>query len=233
MFLKRYAERKTVARALVSGFPPKISPAIQQIIEIALREEDETTVTQLQYRLAAHGVYVSLGTFTRSRAHLGMICHGSAYCQLTREANNQKRLQFATGYLHDGFDDAFWSNETTVQLETHRRRCYRKEGEKPRPKPRPKHPTNVHVWAGISKKGPTGACIFDGIMDATMYCNIVRKTLLPFLDEKFHPLCFHRLMQDNDLKHTSVAAWQFFADSSIYWCFTPPESPDMNPLENL
>ena len=181
----------------------------------------------------AHGVYVSLGTIARSRAQLGWIYRGSAYCQLIREANKQKRLQFATDYLHDGFDDVIWSDETTVQLETHRRRCYRKEGEKPRPKPRPKHPIKVHVWAGISKKGPTGACIFDGIMDATMYCNILCQTLLPFLDEKFHPPCSHRLMQDNDPKHTSLAARQFFADSGINWWRTPPESPDMNPIENL
>ena len=29
---------------------------------------------------------------------------------------------------------------------------------------RPKHPTKVHVWAGISMKGRTGICTFDGIM---------------------------------------------------------------------
>ena len=29
---------------------------------------------------------------------------------------------------------------------------------------RPKHPTKVHVWAGIGTKGRTRICIFDGIM---------------------------------------------------------------------
>ena len=29
---------------------------------------------------------------------------------------------------------------------------------------RPKHPTKVHVWAGISMKGRTGICILNGIM---------------------------------------------------------------------
>ena len=55
-------------------------------------------------------------------------------------------------WLHDNFDDAIFSDETTVQLDTHHRRCYRKEGEKPRLKLRPKRPTKVHVWGGISKK---------------------------------------------------------------------------------
>ena len=76
-------------------------------------------------------------------------------------------------------------DETTVQLQTHQQFCCRKEGEKPRLKPRPKHPVKIHVWAGISKKGATKACIFEGIMDAPLYCEILQKTLLPFLQEKF------------------------------------------------
>ena len=78
--------------------------------------------------------------------------------------------EFAVAHLHDNFDDVIWSDETTVRLETHHHFCYRKEGANPRLKPRPKHPIKLHVWAGISKKGPTAACIFEGIMDATLPC---------------------------------------------------------------
>ena len=63
-----------------------------------------------------------------------------------------KRFEFAVTYFNDTFDDGIFSDETTVQLDTHRHHCYRK-GEKPyRLKPGPKHPVKVHVWAGISKK---------------------------------------------------------------------------------
>ena len=79
-------------------------------------------------------------------------------------------------YLHDNFDDAIFSDETTVQLDTHRHRCYRKEGEKPRLKPRPKHPTKVHIWGGISKRGATAVCIFEGTMDAVLFCEIFQDT---------------------------------------------------------
>ena len=96
---------------------------------------------------------------------------------------------------------------------------------------RPKHPLKVHVWAGISLKGPTKICIFDGIMDAKVYTTILETHLLPFISQKFPN--GHRFMQDNDPKHTSNHVQQFFQDNGVNWWKTIAESPDCNPIENL
>ena len=40
-------------------------------------------------------------------------------------------------------------------------------------------------------------------------------------------------MQDNDPKHTSRFLRTFFRANNVNWWRTPPESPDMNPIENL
>ena len=55
-FLKRYHHYKTIARKPGSGLPPRLSPAVQQLIEVAMREDDETTATQLQALLARYQV---------------------------------------------------------------------------------------------------------------------------------------------------------------------------------
>ena len=129
----------------------------------------------------------------------------------------------------------FWgclcgTDESSAQLQCHKRFCCRKKGKQPRPKPHAKHPIKVHVWAGIGWHGATEICIFDGIMDAAMYVRILQVALLPTLQlpqyEKGH--CF---MQNNDPKHTSEVAKTFFAENGVNWWCTPPESPDANPIE--
>ena len=96
---------------------------------------------------------------------------------------------------------------------------------------RPKHPTKVHVWAGISKRGRTGICIFDGIMKKELFVSILEGTLLPFVKDVYPD--GHKLMQDNDPKHTSLYAKEWIDENGVNWWKTPAESPDLNPIENL
>ena len=82
---------------------------------------------------------------------------------------------------------------------------------------RAKHPVKVHVWAGISLRGVTGICIFEGTMDKELFAEILDKTLVPYL-QKFET---HRFMQD-DPKHTSPHYVADFLDMNyINWWKTP------------
>ncbi len=200
-----------------------------------MREDDETTATQLHALLTSSGIRISLSAILRSRTMLGWTFRGSKYCQLIRHENKFKRFQWAMQNFYEaltgGFENVIWTDGATVQLESHRRHSYRKKGERATLKPQAKHPTKVHVWAGISKKGPTPIVIFEGIMDATLYIQILQRGLLPFIRGTYPDS--HRFMQDNDPKYTSKAVGTFLSQEEVNWWKTPAESPDMNPIENL
>ena len=86
---------------------------------------------------------------------------------------------------------------------------------------RAKHTMKVHVWAGLSMRGQTGICMFEGIMKKELYVQIVDQTFLPFIQDVYPES--HCFKADNDPKHTSGAALRFLEEMEIYWWRTPPE----------
>ena len=75
---------------------------------------------------------------------------------------------------------------------------------------KPKHAVKLHVYGGISRRGPTHLLIFDGIMESTYYCEeVLRLTYLPSL-QQLYPEPEESgegvMWADNDPKHNSKFA---------------------------
>ena len=181
--------------------------------------DDETTGKEMQKVLSDKRIDIASSTAIRWRTELGWTSKGTSYCQMIRDQNKVKRLEWAKNNFDMTFDDVIYTDETTVQIETHRRTCCYKRGQKPRYKPKPKHPIKVHVWAGISHRGRTNLCIFEGKMNAELFVSILDKTLLPFIRDVYPDR--HRFVQDNDPKHCSKYARKFYEDNNINWWPVP------------
>ena len=116
-----------------------------------------------------------------------------------------------------------------MQLESHRRMSFHKEGEPAKLKMKAKHPLKVQIWAGISMRGATRVVIFTGIMNATKYTDILTEALVPFIKSVYADS--HRFQQDNDSKHTSRYTQAYYIREGINWWKTPASSSDLNPIE--
>jgi len=147
------------------------------------------------------------------------------------QLNKRKRLLWCQEQLkwNDDFSDVIFTDECSVQLEQHSRLCFRKRLQPRRLKQRPKHPIKIHLWGGISSRGATRIIMFKGIMNARKLGRILEAGLVPFIEEKFGE--DHRLFHDNDPKHSSAYIEAFLERNKVNWWPTPPESPDLNPIE--
>ena len=207
----------------------------EQLVAIneALAANNELTARQLLGILEKQWpeLEVSVSTTKRARRDLGWIAIRPKYCQLIRDANRSKRVQWCERMLEtkEQFKDVIFSDECSVQLDNHGNLCFRKRKEPRKLKPRAKHPVKVHIWGGISYRGATQIVILTGVMTAIRCCTIVEASLIPFIKNVF--LKSHRFQQDNDPKHCSRYTQSFFDNKSIAWWRTPPESPDLSPIE--
>ena len=69
--------------------------------------DDETTAHQLHRLLQSRGYKIRLRNVLRCRRSLGWTFRGSAYCQLVRNVNKQKRLEWAKANLMDAILKTF------------------------------------------------------------------------------------------------------------------------------
>ena len=121
-------------------------------------------------RLNLLKVNFSLSKIKRLRKKLGWRADATRYCQMIKEKNKPIHLNYALGRIaaKDKFFDAMFSDECTVQMESHGKITFRKWYEQKKYKPKPKHPLKLHVWGAISRRGPSQLAIFDGCANQKM-----------------------------------------------------------------
>ncbi|GFV57403.1 transposable element Tcb1 transposase [Trichonephila clavipes] len=118
----------------------------------------------------------------------------------------------------------------------HDGRQYRKpntELEKQHLTPTVKHGGgSVLVWGCMPANGVGKLCFIDGIITAHTYIDILRHNLQSSAQKLGLGTSFV-FQQDNDPKHTANLTWEWLLYNSPRQLKMPPQSPDINSIENL
>ena len=94
-FLRRYKETGSISRKPGTGRVSKVTAGIRDIIEKQMDKDGETTGKELVKTLKAEGVEASVSSLLRWRKDLGWTSKGTSYCQMIRDVNKEKRLNWA------------------------------------------------------------------------------------------------------------------------------------------
>ncbi|GFU70411.1 transposable element Tcb1 transposase [Trichonephila clavipes] len=187
------------------------------------------------------GISVSAETVRNVIRHAGYSSRVARKKPFISLQNQNKRLEFAK--THQLKTDNFWkkaifSDESKFNIcgSDGRRTVWRKPNTALDPKnlrPTVKHGGgSVMVWGCMASNGVGNLVFIDGIMDHKLYIDILNNNLKESekkvgLDGNFI------LQQDNNPKHTArnVKMWCLFhCKQQLH---TPPQSPDINVIENL
>jgi transposase len=155
--------------------------------------------------------------------------------------NRKKRIEFANDNLNK--DNSYWkrilwSDESKFNLfgSDGKIKVWRRVGEELKDEclqPTVKYGGgNVKVWGCMSSNGTGNLVFIDDTMDRFLYVDILKNNL----KQSVKKLKLGRnfiFQQDNDPKHTSKLARQFFKDNKTEVLGWPSQSPDLNVIEPL
>lgn len=239
--LKNYKTNGSLSSKQRSGRPKIFTPREEVLIERKIKKDPKLTASEIAAELLEEtGKSCEANTIRRVLKRKGYHSRTARKKPFISEKNRRKRLEFARS--HEKYGNEFWSkvifsdeSKFNIYNNDGRTKVWRKPNtalEKSNMVGTVKHGGgNILVWGCMSEAGVGNLVFIESTMDRFMYLNILKNNLKNSasklgLGESFI------FQQDNDPKHTSrlVQEWLVYNTRQLR---TPPQSPDMNPIEHL
>lgn len=146
-------------------------------------------------------------------------------------AHIEKRKEFCQTYKRINWKRIIFSDETSIQLSPSRQRAWVfpwKRGVLPVIK----YPKKKMFWSFITNKDVGPLVPIIGSLNSQSYIELLKKYLTPVVKDSMKKRHFI-FQQDNAPCHSSIATRTWLAKNNIKVMKWPPNSPDLNPIENM
>lgn len=228
-----------------SGRPSKLNRRIRRTIIRQVNAQPRLTARSIANELQETvGITVHPETIRRCLRSEGIHSRIPRKKPLISAVNQTKRLEFAKRYhrIHES-DPGFWQrviftdeSKFNVFGNDSRGKVWRKKNQALKMKnliPTVKHGGgSVMVWGCMAASGVGKLHFINSTMDRHVYLSILKTSFLSSvidlgLSENY------MFQQDNDPKHTSRLIKEWLLYNVKNQLRTPPQSPDLNPIEHL
>lgn len=225
-----------------SGRPRKRTADVERQIEKEIkgkrRRSSRVVARDLKRRKVADLSYTTVQRAAHDRGLRPYRCTKTS--RLTsRQRHKEQRLKFAKANKRKDWSMVVFSDEHQFKQfkggNLVHDQVWEKSHEEVPDKEVERWGLSMDVWAGISVRGKTKLCFYEGGLNAQSYQQILKKALVPaargwFKDNQSG----WQLQQDKATAHTAKSTMRFLEQEDVTvvegW---PPKGDDINPIENL
>jgi transposase len=221
------------------GRPRTLTDPLVHHIDKRMRNTRYQSIRKTAAQIRAGGIRISDTSVWRAARRSGLRAYVRKRKPLLTSSFRKRRLSYARKYgEHDWRKHMFGDEKTFYLFSLPNRKndvVWASSGDKIEPQATVKNAPKVNVYAAISIEGRSTIKFFNENMTAGIYCDILEDTLLPAA-ERIYGNRSWTYVQDNDPKHTAKLTKEFIRinlKKTIPVEDWPPNSPDLNPIENL
>ena len=239
--VKSYNDTGQIVSAFKTGRPRKTSAREDRIMQrMSLKERFKSCTEIKRVMNSTPFVNMSRETVSRRLQEIGLFNRTPRKKPLVSSKNTNKRLEFANRYViwtYENWAKVFFSDESKFNLfgNDGKNNVKRRTGERLSAKCTKKTVKfgggSVMVFGMFSSQGTTPLVRLQTRVNAQIYKNIVQDHVVPIIQNSgFDRATF---MQDNAPCHKAKVVMCYLSVQDLEIMDWPPQSPDLNPIENL